>query len=49
MKNIFQDKRVETKILKMDENNQYGNVMTKPLQTGSIRRAKKLPTMKEFD
>ena len=34
MKNIFNDKRVVTKILKMDEYNQYGNVMTKPLQTG---------------
>ena len=49
MKNIFDDKRVVTKILKMDEYNQYGNVMTKPLQTGSIKRAKKLPNMKEFD
>ena len=38
-----------TKILKMDENNQYGNTMTKPLPTGSIKRAKKLPTMIEFD
>ena len=33
----------------MDENNQYGNAMTKPLPTGSIRRVKKLPTMREFD
>ena len=49
IKNIFEDKRAVTKILKMDENNQYGNVMTKPLQTGSIKRAKKFPTMKEFD
>ena len=49
MKNIFDDKRVVTKILKMDKYNQYGNVMTKPLQTGSIKRAKKLPNMKEFD
>ena len=49
IKNIFEDKRAVTKILKMDENNQYGNVMAKPLQTGSIKRAKKFPTMKEFD
>ena len=33
----------------MDENNQYGNAMTKPLPTGSIRGVKKLPTMREFD
>ena len=30
-------KRVITKILKLDENNQYGNGMTKPLPTGSIK------------
>ena len=49
MKNIFEDKRAVTKILKMDENNQYGNAMTKPVLTGSIKRGKKLPTMKEFN
>ena len=30
-------KRVITKILKLDENNQYGNAMTKPLLTGCIK------------
>ena len=30
-------KRVITKILKLDENNQYGNGMTKPLPTGCIK------------
>ena len=30
-------KRVITKILKLDENNQYGNGMTKPLLTGCIK------------
>ena len=49
MKNIFEDKRVVTKILKVDENNQYGNAKTKPLPMGSIKRVKILPTMKEFD
>ena len=49
MKNIFEDNRAVTKILKMDENNQYGNAMTKPLLTSSIKRRKRLPTMKEFD
>ena len=29
MKNIFENKRVVTKILKMDGKNQYGNAMTK--------------------
>ena len=37
-KNISGDKRVVTKILKMDENNHYGNAMTKPLPIGSIRK-----------
>ena len=30
-------KRVITKILKLDENNQYDNGMTKPLPTGCIK------------
>ena len=30
-------KRVISKILKLDENNQYGNGMTKPLPTGCIK------------
>ena len=38
-----------TKILKMDENNHYGNAMTKPLPTGSIKKVKKTPSMREFD
>ena len=43
LKNIFEDKRVVTKILKMDENNQYGNAMTKPLPRGSSKKRKKDP------
>ena len=43
-----EDKRIVTKILKMDENNQYGNEMTKHLPTGSIKR-KKNSNKKEFD
>ena len=31
-------KRVITKILKLDENNQYGFGMTKPLLTGCIKQ-----------
>ena len=43
---FFDDKKVVTKILKMDENNKYGNAMTKPLPKGSI---KKFSSMREFD
>ena len=32
-----QDKRVISKIIKLDENNQYGHAMTKPLPTGTIK------------
>ena len=35
------NKRISTKILKMDENNQYGNAMTKPLPYGCIKKQKK--------
>ena len=48
-KNIFRDKRVVTEILKMDENNQYGNAMTKPLPTSGIKKMKEIPSLKEFD
>ena len=41
--NIFEDTRVISKILKMDENNQYGNAMTKPLPIGSIKKRKWFP------
>ena len=37
MNNQKSKKRVITKILKFDENNQYGNGMAKPLPTGSIK------------
>ena len=33
-----QTKRISTKILKMDENNQCGQPMTKPLQYGCIKK-----------
>ena len=48
-KNISKDKRVVTKILKTDENNQYGNAMTKPLPIGSIKKSNKIPSVREFD
>ena len=43
-----EQKPIVTKILKMGENDQYGNAMTKPLPTDSIKR-KKNPNMREFD
>ena len=33
----YKDRRVTSKIIKFDENNQYGFAMTKPLPTGSIK------------
>ena len=33
-----QIKRLSTKILKMDQNNQYGQAMTKPLPYGCIKK-----------
>ena len=46
-KNKTQKKRIVSKILKLDENNQYGNGMTKPLPTGYI--TKPLPTKDDSD
>lgn len=46
--NVYEDKRIVSKILKMGENNQYGNALTKLLPTGSIKRQKK-PTLRELD
>ena len=36
-KNFYQERRVITKILKMDENNQYGFPMTKPVPAGCVK------------
>ena len=33
-----ENKRISTKVLKMDENNQHGNAMTKPLPYGCIKK-----------
>lgn len=35
--NAYHERRVITKILKLDENNQYGYAMTKPMPTGCIK------------
>ena len=33
-----ENKRIVTKIFKMDENNNYGNALTKPLPDGCIKK-----------
>lgn len=40
----YRDKRVISKILKLDENNHYGYAITKPLPTGCIKNQKKMLT-----
>ena len=47
--NKQQKKRVVSKILKIDENNQYGNAMTKPLPYGCIKKEKVIPTLREYN
>ena len=36
--NVDDKKRITTKIPKIDENNQYGQAMTKPLPYGCIKK-----------
>ena len=45
--NEIENKRVSTSILKMDENNQYGNAMTKPLPIGCIKKEPQTPNIRE--
>ena len=44
-----QTKRISSVILKMDENNQYGQAMTKPLPYEYIKRKENPPTLMEFN
>ena len=44
-----QNKRFVTKNLKKDENNQYGNAMTKALPYVSFKKLEKIPTLREFN
>ena len=44
-----QAKIISTKILQMDENNQYGQAMTKSLPYGCIKKQDHLPSLLEFD
>ena len=41
-------KRFSSKIIKMDENNQYGFAMTKPLPYGCIKKKENLPALEEL-
>ena len=41
-------KRFSSKIIKMDENNQYGFAMTKPLPYGCIKKKKHVPSLEEL-
>ena len=43
-----QVRRFSSKIIKMDENNQYGFAMTKPLPYGCIKLKKEVPTLNEL-
>ena len=43
-----QTKKNSTKILKIDENNQYGQAMTKPLPYGCMKRQEHPPSLVEF-
>ena len=44
-----QVRRFSSKIIKMDENNQYGFAMTKPLPYSVIKKKKVLPTLEELE
>ena len=44
-----QTKRISTKILKMDKNNQYGQAMTKSLLYGCIKEQEHPPSLLEFN
>ena len=44
-----QTKRVSCKTLKMDENNQYGMTMTKPLPYRCIKKQDTVPSLTEFN
>ena len=42
-------KRFSSKIIKMDESNQYGMAMTRPLPYGCIKRKKNIPSFEELN
>ena len=44
-----ENERISSEILKMDENNQYRNAMTKPLPYGCIKKQQKIPSLRKFN
>ena len=48
-KKTYTDNRVISKILKLDENNEYVSFMTKISPTGYIKKQKKIPTWPELN
>ena len=48
MKNLSRKKRIISKIIKFDENNQYGYAMTRPMPTGCIKQNNS-PSWLEFN
>ena len=42
-------KRFSSKIIKMDENNQYGMAMTRPLPYGCIKRKQTVPNFEQLE
>ena len=44
-----QKKCIVSKILKIDENNQYGNAITKLLPFGCIKKEKETPDLRKFN
>ena len=44
-----QTKRISSKVLKMDENNQYGQVMTNAFPFGCIKKKEHPPLLFEFN
>ena len=41
--------RISIKLLKIDENNQYGQAMRKPLPYGCIKKQENIPSLLEFN
>ena len=45
----YSDRRVISKIIKFDENNQYGYATNKPSPTSCLKEQKRVPTWVEFN
>ena len=47
--NSCSNRRVISKILKLNENNQYGHAMTRPLPTACMEKQESIPSRKKFN